>query len=266
MTSTENRPLAVVTGASSGIGRELAKQFAAHDFDLVINAEDDAIADVVAELEATGVDVSTVRADLRTAEGVETLYAAVTAVGRPVSAAALNAGVGRGGAFLDTDLDDEIEIIDVNITSTVRLAKRLLRDMAARDEGRVLITSSIASTMPGSFQAVYNASKSFLQSFAQAVANELKDTGVTITSLMPGPTETNFFHRADMDDTKVGTSAKDDPAQVAAQGFEALMKGTDKLVAGSVGTKAQGLANKVLPDKLKSAAHRRMAEPGSGER
>jgi uncharacterized protein len=266
MTSTENRPLAVVTGASSGIGRELAKQFAAHDFDLVINAEDDAIADVGAELEATGVDVRTVRADLRTAEGVETLYAAVTAVGRPVSAAALNAGVGRGGAFLDTDLDDEIEIIDVNITSTVRLAKRLLRDMAARDEGRVLITSSIASTMPGSFQAVYNASKSFLQSFAEAVANELKDTGVTITSLMPGPTETNFFHRADMDDTKVGTSAKDDPAQVAAQGFEALMKGTDKLVAGSVGTKAQGLANKVLPDKLKSAAHRRMAEPGSGER
>jgi uncharacterized protein len=265
MTSTENRPLALVTGASSGIGRELAKQFAAHDFDLVINAEDDAIADVGAELEATGVDVRTVRADLRTAEGVETLYAAVTAVGRPVSAAALNAGVGRGGAFLDTDLDDEIEIIDVNITSTVRLAKRLLRDMAARDEGRVLITSSIASTMPGSFQAVYNASKSFLQSFAQAVANELKDTGVTITSLMPGPTETNFFHRADMDDTKVGTSAKDDPAQVAAQGFEALMKGTDKLVAGSVGTKAQGLANKVLPDKLKSAAHRRMAEPGSGE-
>ncbi len=266
MTSTENRPLAVVTGASSGIGRELAKQFAAHDFDLIINAEDDAIADVGAELEATGVDVRTVRADLRTAEGVETLYAAVTAVGRPVSAAALNAGVGRGGAFLDTDVDDEIEIIDVNITSTVRLAKRLLRDMAARDEGRVLITSSIASTMPGSFQAVYNASKSFLQSFAQALQNELKDTGVTITSLMPGPTETNFFHRADMDDTKVGTSAKDDPAQVAAQGFEALMKGTDKLVAGSVGTKAQGLANKVLPDKLKSAAHRRMAEPGSGER
>ena len=205
------------------------------------------------------------RADLRTADGVETLYSALTATGRPVSAAALNAGVGRGGAFLDTDLDDEIEIIDLNITSTVRLAKRLLRDMAARDEGRVLITSSIASTMPGSFQAVYNASKSFLQSFAQALQNELKDTGVTITSLMPGPTDTNFFHRADMDDTKVGASSKDDPAQVAAQGFEALMGGTDKVVAGSVGTKVQGLANKVLPDKLKSAAHRRMAEPGSAE-
>src|SRR4051812_4672218 len=128
MTTTENRPLAVVTGASSGIGRELAKQFAEHGFDLVINAEDEGIATAGAELEATGVGVRAVRADLRTAEGVETLYAAVSAVGRPVSAAALNAGVGRGGAFLDTDVDDEIEIIDVNITSTVRLAKRLLRD------------------------------------------------------------------------------------------------------------------------------------------
>jgi uncharacterized protein len=125
----------------------------------------------------------------------------------------------------------------------------------------VLITSSIASTMPGSFQAVYNASKSFLQSFAEALQNELKDTGVTITSLMPGPTETNFFVRADMMDTEIGQSAKDDPAQVAKQGFEALMKGEDKLVAGSLKTKAQGVANKVLPDKLKAAAHRQMAEP-----
>lgn len=266
MTTTENKPLAVVTGASSGIGRELAKQFAAHGYDLVINAEDAGIDEAGDELTASGADVWSVRADLRTPEGVDTLYAAVTAAGRPVSAAALNAGVGQGGAFLDTDLDDEIEIIDLNITSTVRLAKRLLRDMAARDEGRVLITSSIASTMPGSFQAVYNASKSFLQSFAEALQNELKDSGVTITSLMPGPTETNFFHRAEMDDTKVGSSSKDDPAQVAEQGFEALMGGKDKLVAGSVGTKAQGLANKVLPDKLKAGAHRRMAEPGSAEK
>jgi len=265
MTVTESKPLAVVTGASSGIGRELAKQFATHGFDLVINAEDSGLDDAAAELRATGADVQTVRADLRTAAGVETLYSALTATGRPVSAAALNAGVGRGGAFLDTDLDDEIEIIDLNITSTVRLAKRLLRDMAARDEGRVLITSSIASTMPGSFQAVYNASKSFLQSFAEAVANELKDTGVTITSLMPGPTETNFFHRADMDDTKVGASSKDSAEQVAKQGFEALMKGDKKIVAGGLGTKAQGMAAKVLPDSVKGAMHRQMAEPGSAE-
>jgi uncharacterized protein len=147
----------------------------------------------------------------------------------------------------------------------VRLAKLVLRDMHGRGEGRVLFTSSIASTMPGSFQAVYNASKSFVQSFAEALQEELKDSGVTITSLMPGPTETNFFHRADMDDTKVGASSKDSAEQVAKQGFEALMKGDKKLVAGGVGTKAQGLAAKVLPDSVKGVMHRGMAEPGSGE-
>lgn len=137
--------------------------------------------------------------------------------------------------------------------------------MVARNDGKVLVTSSIASTMPGSFQAVYNASKSFLQSFTEALQNELKDTEVTITSLMPGSTETNFFTRAEMEDTKVGSSPKDDPAQVAKQGFEALMSGEAKIVAGSAKTKAQGLVNKVLPDKVKAAAHREMAEPGSAD-
>jgi short-subunit dehydrogenase len=266
MTSFGSKPLAVVTGASSGIGRELAKQLAKNDFDLIVNAEDDRLDAAAAELRAYGAHVRSVRTDLRTAEGVEKVYAAITETGRPVEVAALNAGVGRGGAFLDTDLADELDIIDLNITSTVRLAKRILRDMAARDEGKVLITSSIASTMPGSFQAVYNASKSFLQSFAEALQNELKDTRITITSLMPGPTETDFFRRAGMNDTKVGASSKDDPAQVAEQGFRALMKGEAKVVAGSASTKAQGLANKVLPDKLKAAAHRKMAEPGSARR
>jgi uncharacterized protein len=255
------RPLAVVTGASSGIGLELAKQFTEHGFDLLVTAEDPGIAETAQSLARDGAGVQHVRADLTTYDGVEQLHAAIRGTGRPVDAAALNAGVGRGGAFLDIDLDDELEVIDLNVKSTVHLAKRLLRDMAARDAGRLLITSSIAATMPGSFQAVYNASKSFLQSFAEALQNELKDTGVTITSLMPGPTDTEFFSRADMDDTKVGQSSKDDPAQVAAQGFQALMDGKDKLVAGSVTTKLQGVANSVLPDKLKAAAHRQMAEP-----
>ena len=127
------------------------------------------------------------------------------------------------------------------------------------------ITSFIASTMPGSFQAVYNASKSFLQSFAQALQNELEDIGITVTSLMPGPTETDFFHRADTDDTKVGSQDKDDPAQVARQGFEALMAGKDKTIAGSLKTKVQGAADKVLPDSVKARVHRGMAEPGSGD-
>ncbi len=262
---TDTKPLAVVTGASSGIGFELAKQFAENGFDLLVNAEDAGLSTAAEQLQATGAQVQSVRVDLSTYEGVEEFYTAIVSTGRPVSAAALNAGVGQGGAFVDTDLADELRIIDLNITSTVHLAKRLLRDMVARDDGRVLITSSIASTMPGTFQAVYNASKSFLQSFAQALQNELKDTEVIITSLMPGPTETNFFHRADMDDTKVGQGSKDDPAQVAKQGFEALMAGKERIVGGSATTKAQEAANKVLPDKLKAAAHRQMAEPGSGE-
>jgi short-subunit dehydrogenase len=266
MTSSTTRPLALVTGASSGIGRELAQQFAEHGFDLVVNAENDGVYAAAVELRATGADVRAVRADLRTAAGVEQLWSAVTATGRPLDAAALNAGVGKGGAFLDTELADELAIIDLNVTSTVRLAKHVLREMTARKEGRVLVTSSVASTMPGSFQAVYNASKSFLQSFAEALQEELRDTGVTVTSLMPGPTETDFFRRADMEDTRVGASSKDDPAQVARQGFEALIKGERRVVAGSPGTKAQEAAGKVLPDALKAKAHRRMAEPGSADR
>ena len=263
-TGLTRRPLALVTGASSGIGLELARQFAENGFDVVVNAEDAGLVRAAQELRNTGATVQEVRADLRTDDGIDAVWAAVGATGRPLAAAALNAGVGQGGAFLDIDIADEQEIIDTNITSTVRLAKLVLRDMNARGEGRVLFTSSIASTMPGTFQAVYNASKSFVQSFAQALQEELKDSGVTITSLMPGPTETNFFHRADMDDTKVGASDKDSAAQLGKQGFEALMKGDKKLVGGGIGTKLQGAAAKVLPDSVKGKLHRDMAEPGSG--
>jgi short-subunit dehydrogenase len=263
---TDSRPLALVTGASSGIGYELARQFAENGFDLVVNAEDPRLAAAAQQLRAGGATVQEVQADLRTADGVHAVWAAVGATGRPLAAAALNAGVGQGGAFVDTDVADEQAIIDLNVTSTMRLAKHVLRDMAARGAGRVLFTSSIASTMPGTYQAVYNASKSFVQSFAEALQEELKDSGVTITSLMPGPTETDFFHRADMDDTRIGASgSKDSAAQVAEQGFEALMKGEKKIVAGGLGTKVQGAAAKVLPDSVKSTMHRKMAEPGSAD-
>ncbi|WP_460446250.1 SDR family NAD(P)-dependent oxidoreductase [Angustibacter aerolatus] len=260
---TSDRPLALVTGASSGIGLELAHEFARAGFDLVVAAEDEGVNTAAATLREDGVDVRAIQVDLRSHAGVERLWAQATEGTRVVDAVALNAGVGRGGAFLDQDLQDVYEVIEVNVISTVHLARLVLADMVERGAGRVLITSSIASTMPGSFQAVYNASKSFLQSFTEALQDELKDTEVTITALMPGPTDTNFFHRAGMDDTPVGQGSKDDPAQVAAQGFQALMAGKPKLVAGSLKTKAQGVANAVLPDKLKAAAHRRMAEPTS---
>ncbi|MFJ8032453.1 MULTISPECIES: SDR family NAD(P)-dependent oxidoreductase [unclassified Streptomyces] len=259
----DDRPLALVTGASSGIGYELAGRFAENGFDLLINAEDDRLDHAAQRLRESGAGVRAVRADLRAPEGVDKLLAATT--GLRIDVAVLNAGVGQGGAFADTDLADDLAIVDLNVASTVRLAKPLLRDMLTRGEGRMAFTSSIAATMPGSFQPVYNASKSFVQSFAEALRNEVKDTDVTITVFMPGPTETDFFRRADMGDTKVGTSEKDDAADVAGQAYDAIMHGRGKKVTGSLRTKAQGLANKVLPDSAKAALHRSMAEPGTAE-
>lgn len=260
------KPLAVVTGASSGIGRELAKQFAEHGFDLIVAAEDSGINDAAREFETLGTTATAVQVDLASADGVETLYSKIEATGREVDAIALNAGVGVGGAFVDNDLSDEINLINLNIVGTVHLAKLVVRDMVARGEGRVLFTSSIAALMPGSFQAVYNASKAFVQSFSEALRNELKDTGVVVTALQPGATETDFFHRAGLDDTKVGTSKKDDPADVAKQGFEALMDGKDHVIAGSLKTKLQGAVSKALPDTVNAEQHRKMAEPGSGDK
>ena len=260
----DSRNLALVTGASSGIGRELAKQFAQHGFDLIVAAEDE-LDGAVAELQSLGASVDGVRVDLAAPEGVEELWRRVEATGRPLDAAALNAGVGGGGAFVDIDLEKQLNIVDLNCRSTVHLAHLVLRDMVARNSGRVLFTSSIASTMPGSFQAVYNASKSFDQSLALALRNELKDTEVTITSLMPGPTDTEFFERADMEDTKIGAGDKDDPEDVARLGFEALMDGKERVVAASPTTKLQGRASRLLPDSAKAQLHRKMAEPGSAK-
>jgi short-subunit dehydrogenase len=256
-------PLALVTGASSGIGFELAKQFAKHDFDLVIAAEDDELAPAANALEGFGSTVTPVRVDLSTAAGVEELHSRLPG---PVDAAALNAGIGMGGAFAtDTDLERELRLVDLNCRSTVHLAKLVLRDMVARDSGRVLITSSIAATIPGPFQAVYNASKSFTQSFGLALRNELKDTGVSVTVLMPGPTDTEFFERAELEDTKVGSGKKDDPEDVARDGFAALMAGKERVVAHSLATKLQGHGSRFMPDSVKAALHRRMAEPGSAK-
>ena len=237
-----------MTGASSGIGLELARRFKENGFDLIAPPEEEV--------------------DLASPEGVEELHGRIRAAGRPVAALALNAGVGAGGAFAtDTELEDELRLVDLNVRSVVHLAKLVLPDMVARDEGRVLITSSIASTMPGAFQAVYNGSKSFVQSFGLALREELKDTNVTVTLLMPGPTETEFFERADMLDTRVGANpkAQDDPADVARDGFEAMMNGDERVVSASLSTKLQGRFSRVLPDRAKAAMHRRMAEPGTGD-
>ena len=262
-----DRPLAVVTGASSGIGLELARQFARNDFDLVIAAEDAAITQVATELAGLGADVRAVQVDLTDYDGVEVVYEKVLATGRPVEALALNAGVGSGGDFTDTDLRKELQVIALNVTSTVHLAKRVIPDMVERGAGKVLITSSIAATQPGPYEAVYAATKAFDQSFAEAIRSELADTGVTVTSLMPGVTRTAFFSRAGMDDTRAGSdeTLQDDPALVAEQGFEALMRGDDKVVAGNPGNKVMAAVGRVTPDRVKAATHKLLSRPGSGD-
>lgn len=264
MSMQQRRPFAVVTGASSGIGFELAKVFAEEGFDLLITAEDAEIDQAQRELNQLTGSVESTRLDLSREEEVARLYERIQATARPVDVLVLNAGIGAGGDFArETELRKELRLIDLNVRFTVHLCKLVIRDMVARDEGRILFTSSIASTMPGAYQAVYNASKSFVQSFALAIRNELKDTGVSVTSLMPGPTETEFFERAEMLDTPIGEEEKDDPAEVARQGFEALMAGREKVVGGSFKNKAQTVLGKVVPDSVKAEMHRKMAQPAT---
>lgn len=264
MSTFENAPLAVVTGASGGIGLELARQFALHGFDLIIAAEDHAIFDAAQQLSSTGRSVKPVKVDLAKAGGVDALFERIQSAGRPLDSIAINAGVGISGDFArETTLADNLNLIDLNVRSTVHLAKLVLPEMIKQGGGRVLFTSSIAATMPGPFDAVYNASKAFVQSFSQAIRNELKDTGVTVTALMPGPTETNFFDRAGMQDTEVGQAEKDSAAEVALDGYEALMAGKDHVIAGSVKNKVQATLAHVLPDTITAEMHRKKAEPGS---
>jgi short-subunit dehydrogenase len=262
--SAPQHALAVVTGASSGIGRELAKQFVANGFDVVVIAEDDRLADAAARLRSEGTNVIEVQADLSTYDGVEEAWSAIAETGRAVDVLALNAGIGAGGNFVDTPLDDDLRVIDLNVRSMVHLAKRVLPGMVGRGEGRVLVTASVASTLPGPYYATYAASKAFGLSFAEALRYELEDSGVTVTALMPGPTETDFFRRANLEDTKVGAEDKDDPADVARDGFEGLMAGKDHVVAGSAKNRIQVVGGRFLSLEAQAAMQARQTEPGSG--
>jgi len=258
------RPLAVVTGASSGIGYELAKCCAENGYDLLIAADQPEIASAATALRGLGAQVETVQADLATMEGVDQLYAKAKALNRPVAALLANAGHGLGKGFLDQDFQEVRHVIDTNITGTVYLIQKIGRDMRALGQGRILITGSIAGYTPGTYQAVYNGTKAFVNSFSFALRAELKDTDITVTCLMPGATETEFFERADMLDTSVGQGEKDDPADVAKTGFQAMLRGDGDIVSGWK-NKIQTSIASVTPSSVLAAQHRGMAEPGSGK-
>lgn len=258
-----HRSWALVTGASRGIGRALALEFARHGVDVAITAEEE-LATVEAEVAATGVQVRAIRADLRSYEGVEQLWTGVSSVADRIEFAALNAGIGvGGGSFVDTDLDAHLDVIRLDVLGTVHLARRVLDAMNRAGRGRLLITSSMVAAMPGPYQVTYNAAKSFLQSFAVGLQAELRGGPLTVTSLMPGPVDTDFFRRADMLGTRLGQARKDDPDLIARQAYRALLRGDRRVVGGSLVSQAMARVNTVLPDRVKSRMQEILSKPKS---
>ena len=244
MAMGSERALAVVTGASSGIGRELAAQCLAHDFDVVVCAEGPEIAQVAEELAGRDGHALPVLADLATAEGCDELIECIRDLYRPVDALLLHAGVGVDGAFIETDLDRELDMIELNCGHIVRIAKAIVPDMVRRRQGRVLLTGSVVRTKPAPHAAVYAATRAFVRSFGEALRRELADTGVTVTVLQSGATDTHFFARADLENAEVARDKQDSPARVARHGFEAMMAGKASVLAGSFAKKAES----TMPD------------------
>jgi short-subunit dehydrogenase len=254
------RGLAIVTGASTGIGYALARCCAENEFDLIVVADEPEIEKAAEEFRELGAKVEALQADLASIDGVEKLYAIVK--DRKVDALLANAGRGLGKGFLDQNFNDVIRVLDTNITGTIYLIQKIARDMRGRNEGRILITGSVAGFTPGAFQAVYHGTKAFIDSFSFALRNELKDTGLTVTCLMPGATETEFFDRAGLQDTKVGQAPKDDPTEVAEAGFKAMMNGEGDVVTGWQNKIQTTLAN-VTPSSMLAEQTRKQYQPGS---
>jgi uncharacterized protein len=255
--------LALVTGASSGIGFSLAKELGERGYDLVICSAGSRLESAAASLQSSGVEIEVIQADLATREGIDELWNAVKSLGRPLDIACINAGVGVGGLFYETDLDEELNMIELNCTGTVHLAKHVVKRMLASEGGKILFTASIAGEMVAPREAVYAATKAFVLSFAHSLQYELRDSNVTVTALQPGPTNTDFFHRAGMDDTEVGSKGKteSEPDDVAHQGIEALLAGKDHVYSASAKTKLEGMLANVVPGSVKGAMHEKMAKP-----
>ena len=255
---------AIVTGASTGIGFELASIAAEAGYDLLVVADEPLIDAAAADFRAHGVEVQSVEADLSSIEGVDKLLAA--AGERRIDVLCANAGTSKGGAFLEQDVAIWRHAVDTNITGTLYLVQKVLRDMTERGEGRVLVTGSIAGYVPGAFNSVYNATKAFIDNFTDALREELKDFDgkATLTTLMPGATETEFFARADMLDTEVGRAEKTDPAKPARDGWDAMMKGDARIVSGLM-NKTMVAAAGIAPPSIMAKMHRKMAEPGGAD-
>lgn len=255
--------LALVTGASSGIGLSLAQELAGRGYDLVICSGGDRLRTAAQKLSSSSVEVTDVQADLATRNGVAQLWKEVRSLGRDLDIACINAGVGVGGLFNDTEVDAELGMVELNCAGTVQLAKYVVQQMTSQGAGKILFTASIAGEMVAPREAVYAATKAFVLSFAHSLRYELRDSGITVTALQPGPTDTDFFHRAGMDNTQVGSEGKSEsqPGEVARQGIEALLAGKDHVYAASAKTKLEGMLANAVPGAMKGAMHEKMAKP-----
>src|SRR3984957_19452040 len=255
--------LALVTGASSGIGLSLATDLAKRGYDLVVCSAGDRLQTAAQHLQGVQVEVVAVQADLASAEGIEGLWDQVTSLGRKLDIACINAGVGVGGLFVETDLDAELNMVELNCAGTVHLAKHVVQHMMSHGEGKILLTASFLCVVFASREAVYAATKAFVLSFAHSLRYELRDSGISVTALQPGQTDTDFFHRAGMDETEVGSKGKSEsqPDDVARQGIDALLAGDDHVYAASMKTKLEGKLANVVPGAMKGAMHEKMAKP-----
>lgn len=257
-------PLAFVTGASSGIGYHLAKVLGERGHDLIITAESDRLDKAEADFRALGVEVLAIKADARRREEVDRVWDGIKAVGRPLDVACINAGIGEGGLFAtESSLDQELDIVQLNCASTVHFAKHIAAQMVVRGEGKILFTASIAGEMTAPREAVYAASKAFVLHLSKALHFELKDQGVTVTALQPGPTDTDFFERAHLGDTQAGTEGKkqSEPYDVAVQGLDALFNGKENVYAAAAMLKMEGAMMGLIPDSVQAAMHNKMAKP-----
>ncbi|MDQ3292309.1 MAG: SDR family oxidoreductase [Bacteroidota bacterium] len=257
------RKYALITGATQGIGYELAKLFAQDKYNLVIVARNQQELDTSAAefKQQYGVEVITLAKDLSTRQGPFEVYNVVKEQGIQVDVLVNNAGQGQYGEFVDTDIHRELEIVDLNIGAYLVLTKCFLKEMVARNEGKILMVSSIGGELPGPLQSVYHATKAFVTSFTEAIQNEIKETNITITKLLPGVTDTDFFNKAEMTEAKmVKEGSKADPAEVAKDGYEALMAGKLEIISG-LKNKAMVAASKVMPDSMVAENLHQQAKP-----
>ena len=254
------KELALVTGASRGIGFCLTQQLALRGYRVVAVGASERVHELPGRLPEA--EILPVQTDLAAADGVDTVWTAVETAGSPLRVSALNAGVSLGGAFLDTDLDDELRLLALNVTSQVTLAKRVVRAMSEQRRGHILITSSLSALTPTPYESIYGPSRAFMYSFAQGLREELKTTGIVVTALLPGATATEFHQRAGMHNTTFGTNdGKNDPEQVARQGLEALFADKDHVVGGNPRTRRSALWSKALPERMKAARFARLSKP-----